>query len=456
MTSGKHVHPNLPVFQDYITFLYMPRFRCIGDACEDHCCRYWRILIDKPDYKRLRKVMDNGKAERKYFRDNVRLVPRSKITGDVHAMIRLTNQHACGFLTKDNLCSVHANYGAAVLPYVCATYPRFFAIANGRLELTGSLSCPELARQCLLQADAVELVGFDPEILQGRMPRIDYFNQDSSDAYGACVDDIRTVILRLLLAEDYPIGSRLFFTAYFAHRARDYFHQGITEIPQSRLADDIRLITSHELLDELHHEYQGLEINNALAMDIIQNILLARLPENVFPKYSDLLLKILRTYEEGYNLDSLQAGIILKLSASELYSAYRERARAIPRHVDARVQQYFRNYACNYWFKEWYKKSPDLNAHLRKLLVRIAVLRFLLFSHPKILPLLISESELNTEPTPEQIDELNQAFDSAAVEVFYLFSRTIEHSKEFLDRIDSALDDNAVAKLAHMTCLIKF
>jgi hypothetical protein len=106
----------------------------------------------------------------------------------------------------------------------------------------------------------------------------------------------------------------------------------------------------------------------------------------------------------------------------------------------ARVEQYLTHYALNYWFKELYTRSPDLLCHTRDLAVRLAVIKFLFFSHPD-LAAHVAEGET-------QVD----AVDRIAVEVVHTFARNIEHDAELLNQIRDQLG----ADLSHLVCLIRF
>jgi hypothetical protein len=75
----------------------------------------------------------------------------------------------------------------------------------------------------------------------------------------------------------------------------------------------------------------------------------------------------------------------------------------------------FENYCKQFWVREWYVDSVDLYTQLQGLLVRVAVLRFLLLSHPS--------------------DDLEKA----AVEVVYSMTRGVEHHSEFLKLIKEGL-----------------
>ena len=76
----------------------------------------------------------------------------------------------------------------------------------------------------------------------------------------------------------------------------------------------------------------------------------------------------------------------------------------------ARLDQIFENYCKQFWVREWYVDSVDLYTQLQQLLVRVAVLRFLLVSHP------------------------SEDLEKAAVEVVYSMTRGVEHHSEFLKK----------------------
>jgi hypothetical protein len=73
-----------------------------------------------------------------------------------------------------------------------------------------------MARQCLLAEDAMTLVEYDPEVLPYK--KVFYQSQvspTSDNYYEKYLDDIRSLILSLLLERRYPLRTRLFFTVYF-------------------------------------------------------------------------------------------------------------------------------------------------------------------------------------------------------------------------------------------------
>jgi hypothetical protein len=162
-----------------------------------------------------------------------------------------------------------------------------------------------------------------------------------------------------------------------------------------------------------------------------------------FPKsFDDLLTDTIASYRSS-------GGVVIDdqgnraVSAAALWADYVVRRQEWQATFPERVDRYFENYAKNFWMREWYTTSVDLLAHSRRLLVRVAVLRLLLFSHPSLLA-----ARSLTDVTAKRA-----ALDRAAVEVFYRFSRAVEHQSNLLDKIAGAMAHEGPQTFAHTTFL---
>src|SRR4029079_17930828 len=94
------------------------------------------------------------------FARGLALVPEAERTDDRHALIQKGEGDACTFL-DDNWCSIHRRFGEDALPDVCSQYPRRVSQVADRIELTGSISCPEVTRRLLHGERATDLVPCD-------------------------------------------------------------------------------------------------------------------------------------------------------------------------------------------------------------------------------------------------------------------------------------------------------
>ena len=76
----------------------------------------------------------------------------------------------------------------------------------------GCAVLPELARQCLLHADAMDLVDAEPG-LSPRMEPTDGLRGERT-VYQPYLDDIRGTAFHLLSLREYPLSTRMFMLAY--------------------------------------------------------------------------------------------------------------------------------------------------------------------------------------------------------------------------------------------------
>ncbi len=143
---------------------YAARFECIGPACEDHCCHGWPIPLDRGTFELYRRFPEAALRER--VAGFVTITPASQ--SDRHfAEIRQVTPGptgVCPFLETDRLCGIQKRYGPLALSATCSIYPRNLNRVEGRLEGSLSLSCPEAARQVLLNEGSTEIAG---DLLEG-------------------------------------------------------------------------------------------------------------------------------------------------------------------------------------------------------------------------------------------------------------------------------------------------
>ena len=223
-----------PIPTESIAFRYLNRFQCHADTCNAYCCRSWEIKLDQGQYKRIKQALTAGSGDRnKALWKWVRTDHMEKRAGHNHAYIALRPDGNCPFLEQDRLCYIHRHYGEDHLGNECASYPRFMSQVGERIEVVGTLSCPEIARLCLLDEDSMELVDYNPEklppILSNRLVK------KESDPYSYRFDDIRAFMLKFLYIQAVPVATRLFFMSYFANRVRSYFNKSISNFDEIRL-----------------------------------------------------------------------------------------------------------------------------------------------------------------------------------------------------------------------------
>ncbi len=132
---------------------YMQQFQCIGSACEDTCCAWWGIGVDKRTYDRYRGIADQSERER--ILSQLELKPGGHAK-DYAAFKMNPGTGGCSMLSG-GLCTIQARHGEHYLSGTCSTYPRKVNEQAGTVEISAQLSCPEAARLALLQEDACRM-----------------------------------------------------------------------------------------------------------------------------------------------------------------------------------------------------------------------------------------------------------------------------------------------------------
>ncbi|WP_044797747.1 flagellin lysine-N-methylase [Bacillus cereus] len=131
---------------------YLFRFSCIGSQCEDTCCKDWTIYVDKEHYDLYYTLKD--KETKHPIQESIAINPNA-LSDDSYGIITLNESNACPFLSKQNLCKVHMQYGPEALCKTCRYYPRETIKINKEYYQTGDLSCPEMARLILLSKTSI-------------------------------------------------------------------------------------------------------------------------------------------------------------------------------------------------------------------------------------------------------------------------------------------------------------
>lgn len=140
---------------DIIRPNYMEKFRCIGGACEDSCCAGWRVVFDK----RTAQTYLNAKDPeiREIATKSIKKIKTDR-SSQHYSRIEMDPQTgACPFQQTDKLCMVQSRLGESALSKVCSTYPRISGGVAGRYIEVATLSCPEAARLCLLEPEAMKV-----------------------------------------------------------------------------------------------------------------------------------------------------------------------------------------------------------------------------------------------------------------------------------------------------------
>jgi lysine-N-methylase len=408
---------------------YMTRFRCLADACEDTCCAGLVVTVSEARWKRLRDAVAGGPDA---ARVEAFILPEAGSgPGAEAAVIAKREDGHCAFLDERKLCSLHRAHGEAVLPDACATFPRVATRWGERLEVAGSLACPEVARLCLLAEDGVESVPVSEDVAA----RPEMARRLGGDAWTEHAEAVRAVAVRLLQRREAPFASRLFALGQLALRLDGFYFRG-TEVfdgeAEALLTDVLRAFDAPEMLAELHAGFSEIALPGGPWAAICATVLKARLGSVRSERFAVLARAVLASYGGAESPD-------------DVWRIHSERRAQLAPGLSERVEQYFRHHAVNHWLRHPFTDAPTLLDYVFRLTLRAAVLRWTLFGHPTVVAL------CGVEDSPDARARL----DAAAVECFQLIAKHVEQAPELHSLAQGLAGKGGAETLGRMLVLLK-
>lgn len=420
---------------ELLTPAYMSSFSCLGSECEDTCCRGWNVPVDKAAYKRIQSAMgESGKAA---F-DEV-FVPRVPPAADAHfARIDMSKTGECPVMDTAGWCTLHADFGGDVLGDVCAMFPREVVQVADRVELYGSMGCPEVARRCLLSPNGLDLEEHDLSLLP--RPRAEKLSLDLEDPYQAALDDVRQAMVTLLLGIDGAPGwLRQLLPHWLAHKTRGFLHRGAQPDCMERFVGVWQALIRPATLDQIHERVGAMDPHSEGTLDLVTRLLIERSQSATRLAFRRLIGGAVDSYstEAGSDADG-------NVDSQRLAVAW-ERRRAILQDAPyaSRLDDILARYAANYWLSSKYMFSPDLVVHGLPLMTTLAVVRFLFLGDDKVVAQL---------PQPEATADL----DASVIRIVTAVSRDIAHADRFVQRSRDLMVGQGRDNLAWAITLCRF
>jgi lysine-N-methylase len=402
----------------------MTRFSCLADRCEDACCEHWTVEVDEPSYGRMKQAWTPEDGNGRPFEELVVLNPAQRGPKH-HATMKMGASGSCELLESNRLCGLHRRHGEEVLSNACAIFPRSLQQVGGRVEMAGSLACPEAARLCLLAADAAEPVLVESALLLRPEAARQVEPKERSELAASRLDLLRQYAADLLQEEIWPWRTRLCLLAHFADRLDPILSPSVAEDDSSfelrvrQLHDEIATLGTLEARVELHHWFSSRHIAPGPALASLSAWLLQRTNLPHGKRFGRLAEGLRTTY--GPSLENTEA----------LASRYEVRRADLEAKFGARLLQYFRNYALNAWFRDLFIERPSLSDYVHGLVMRMGMLRHLLYAQPEI------EDLCTGDDRPPRARDLAR-LDALTVEVFQAFAKDVEHSPAFLELLEKS------------------
>ncbi len=427
------------------TYPAMRDFVCLGDKCEDTCCQSWDIRVDMHHYGMLQKSVANNNSHQVLFEKHVTLIDEGDDRN--YALINLDEQGYCPFLDNQGWCDLHRHYGVGPLSNVCAFYPRVISQYVDRYEMSGALSCPEVARRTLLGETGFKVVEMDV----AKLPRPEDFpvtrriSHLDNDHYLAHFLEVRKAFLELVADETYPFESRLFALSSLANNLSAFYHENCKAVSSEVLQKEFDRFLSEHGLENIQSYIDQYNQDVPLAIIIVQAILRLRLQQFPNEGLSVLIAEIFSLYESRLdNTAELYGG---NISPEALWSVYQENASLLTDKYPMLLEQVFSRYLQNCIYREWFVSMPSPFVYVHMLSIRIAMLKFLVMSHPGIVAML--QAETTSADEEERIQQY-------IIEVFYRYSRAIDHNMNFLQVVYNAIAEQEMMYFDYALPFIKF
>ena len=432
---------------------YMHEFKCLGGDCEDTCCQNWDIRLDEKHYNLLAEAFSGDVSDKSTFDKNVKLFDEKNANERNFAYIKVNESGFCPFLNQHGLCHIHAEFGVEPLSNVCTFFPRVFSIRNKLPEMTGALSCPEMVRRCLFSS------GQDYEfsaVSRSILPRADYpvshRLESTGNFYHEKFSDVNAQLISLINDDQYAFETRMYFLANFTYRLAPHYHNGC-EDKQKLIDEEIVRMRSYDIKKQLDEYFYQFTTTEPVAMIIVQSILQLRIQYEGGDKLSKFASQIFERYKTDI-LSSDDFDVFGEnVPPDILWKKFQVHWEKLNSRFGAQLEIYFTRYVTNCLQREWFIGMPDPFVYIHMLSIRLAVLRFLLTSHPNMIALLNPDLSESTKQTDE---EMQQAFNEIVVEVVYLFARSIDHNHNFLQVIFHAMLEQQMMSFDYSLPLLKF
>ena len=393
---------------------YYDNFKCIAGDCIDNCCHAeWEISIDKRTYKKYRKL--KGQWGNK-INSNITRV-RSNRGNLRYGKIKLKN-NGCSLLSEEGLCTIHAQLGEKYLCNTCKIYPRDINKYGEIYERNLYMSCPEVA-QCFVKYKGNFYFDMDEEELTD-LDKDYIFDKSYDEKLYNLLWDSRSLAMEIIQFKEIEIWKRISFFKMLTDKVQNIINEKQYDKYEEILNNFREQVTNINVINSL----DKIALISDVKIKFIQSALQVRANNGLNnEKFISLIIEYNELFDKNSDFKSNVENIIEK---EEEFNKYlKEQENIIENLLIYLIYKYF--------MKSLHTK--DLNAEVNNIILSYAMIKMLLLSRYNK-----NDKELNEEDF---------------VEVFYLFSRTVEHNTVFLPNIYKDIKEAGYDTLAYMTILVR-
>lgn len=439
----------------------MQRFRCVGSACEDSCCRHFGIDIDRASLDRLRAAAREP-AEREKVVRLVVLGLRPPGGDAAPNLVQLDQDGACPMLEGDGACGVHRRHGEAALSTTCSVFPRTSLAVGPNLEVTGSLACPELARLSLLSDDGLEqdapITAVLPRAYVGKSVDVE---RDGS-LYASMFGRVRAALIDLFRHQQHSVGTRFAFAATLAAEVDAFFRRdlpalGPAEALLGRRRVEVELVAAGGSDNQatLSADLATLPESPPAVVAAAASLLSARLRLTHPPRFGALVHSALATLEAApVAEDPTDGDAVPALPHPDRAAAIlRQRRATIEALAPGLMDRILGRFARHYLLRNPYTDQPSLLVYLHRLGVDLAALRLLWLCSPRLAAFL---SPSTGTPGAEEAAVVARAVSAAGIEVIQSYVKAVSHNVAFVQAVHEGDEQPGRVRFGALVLMARF
>lgn len=396
---------------------YVSRFSCIGPDCEDNCCTGWRVSIDKKTFNAYRQSQNVTLMQR--FKDDVRRV-RSNANDQNYGRIELKPETSvCPFM-EEKLCAVQRELGDSHLSNTCYSYPRLTRTFAGQVEQSLTLSCPEAARQALLQPDAFDFMEHGVNVRPGSVVNVGA----KKTLMPVLMNEVRIFCMQLMRADGLELWQKLAVLGDFCQKLTVTLREtGGAGVP-SLLEDYVAIVEKGYAIDALKELNTAHDVQAKIFVNIWNFKSSAR-------STSPLQNEVTRQILAGLGADP-ESGMAAAGDVTTNYVKGLSRLKVALGETPFLVEHYILNEMYQELFP--FELATPFEDYL-KLVSRYGVLRLMLAARCN------ATDEL---PSPLELAQVVQ-----------VFCRRFQHDTQFAAQVNTVLVDSGWAKLEMVYGLLR-
>lgn len=393
---------------------YYDDFKCIGGECIDNCCgNNWRIDIDEKTYKKYKKL--KGEWGEKINNNISR--KRSNPNYLQYGKINLKN-NKCSLLSEDGLCTIHGSLGEDYLCNTCRVYPREIRKYGEIYERNLSISCPEVARYIIKSKD-----NFSFNLEDEKLSDLDkdyIVNNKYNEKLYNILWDTRSLSMEIIQFKEIEVWKRISFFKMLTDKVQNIINEKQYDNYEEVLNNFREQVTNINVINSL----DKISVIPDIKIKFIQSVLQVRANQCTNnEKFNNLIKEYNNLSDKNLDFKNKVENIIKKEEEFNIY--LKEQENILENLLIYLIYKYFMNALY----------SKNLNAEVNNVILSYAMIKMLLLSRYNK-----NDKELN---------------ENDFVEVFYLFSRNIEHSPVFLSNIYKDIKEAGYDTLAYMTILVR-